>query len=279
MNGEPLPLLHVHSYYSLGRGCLSPEEICLAARRRGAPAVGLTDTGNFYGLVRFLRAAEREGVKALAGAVLTGRGAAPRSARDADAPTRGRDEDAGRETCTAYVLDRQGFGRLGAIITAVKAGRPALELLEEGWEGLALLAGPRVLDRLRRAGGRRRPARDLYVRLVYGQGYRAEARYARETGLPPCAVNDAWYLDPADLEVGNLLRAMARNIRLDGLPDADRLTARHRLVPDADMERFFSAAPEALENARRLAERASCEGILSRPFVFPRFDGLPEEAR
>jgi error-prone DNA polymerase len=284
MSGEPLPLLHVHSYYSLGRGCLSPEEICLAARRRGAPAVGLTDTDSFYGLVRFLRAAEREGVKALAGAVLSGRGAAPRSARDADAPTRGRDADApcgdadtGREACTAYVLDRQGFGRLGAIITAVKAGRPALDLLEEGWGGLALLAGPRVLDRLRRAGGRRRPARDLYVRLVYGRGYREEARYGRETGLPLCAVNDAWCLDPADLEVGNLLQAMARNIRLDGLPAADRLADRHRLVPDADMERFFSAVPEALENARRLAERASCEGILSRPFVFPRFDGLPEE--
>ncbi len=62
--------LHVHSYFSFGGGTLSPEEICRRARVQGEPAVGMTDTGNLYGLVRFLTAARREGVKPVAGAVL-----------------------------------------------------------------------------------------------------------------------------------------------------------------------------------------------------------------
>ena len=62
--------LHVRSYFSLGRGCLTPEEICRWAAEQGYTAVGLTDRSNFYGLMRFLRAAEQQGVKPVVGMVL-----------------------------------------------------------------------------------------------------------------------------------------------------------------------------------------------------------------
>ena len=207
--------------------------------------MGLADTGNFYGLVRFLRAAEREGVKAVAGAELGGE------------PPPGGEARGVPPTVTAYVLDRPGFARLGAILTGLKAGRPLAGLLEEGWEGLALLADdPPLLRRLAgRAGGRG----GLHVRLVYGLPIRARVRLARELGLPLCAVNDAWAADRAGLELGDLLRAMARNCawRPFPRPSASPPAAadRHRLADDGEMRRFFSAVPEALENARRLAEK------------------------
>jgi len=286
--------LHVHSYFSLGGGTLSPEDICRLARGRSpgssrdsAPgrevAVGMTDTGNLYGLVRFLTAARREGVKPVAGAVLAGSGA-----------------------ITAYVLDRKGFARLAGLLSSrpgeasagpgpaarVRTGVPAASppaarvrtaLLEGGWEGLALLCEDEGLLRelaLARGKGTGTPGRRgglLYARLAYGKPFRALARTAADLGVPLCAVNDAWYAEEGGAALGDLLAAMRRLCRVEDLPPAARLAPRHRWVEPEEMERYFSAVPEALNNARALAEQADTRGILSESFVFPAFEGLSEE--
>ena len=254
--------LHVHSYFSFGGGTLSPEEICRRARENGEAAVGLADTGNLYGLVRFLVAARREGLKPVAGAVLV-------DAQD-------------RELATAYVLDRGGFARLAGLLSRWP-GQPAVDLravlLEGGWEGLALLCSDEgllaELAAARRTGGR--AARSLYARLVYGRPFRSLVRAAAGLGVPLCAVNDAWYPEEGGAELGDLLAAMRRLCRLEDLPPGARLAPWQRWVGRREMERFFSAVPEALDGARDLAERADSRGILAEGFVFPAFAGLSEE--
>ncbi len=256
--------LHVHSYFSFGGGTLSPEEICRRARENGEAAVGLADTGNLYGLVRFLVAARREGLKPVAGAVLV------------DAQE--------RELATAYVLDRGGFARLAGLLSRWP-GQPAVDLraalLEGGWEGLALLCSDEGLlaelaAAARRAGGRAaRPS--LYARLVYGRPFRSLVRAAAGLGVPLCAVNDAWYAEEGGAQLGDLLAAMRRLCRLEDLPPGARLAPWQRWVGRREMERFFSAVPEALDGARELAERADSRGILAEGFVFPAFAGLSEE--
>jgi error-prone DNA polymerase len=255
--------LHVHSYFSFGGGTLSPEEICRRARENGEAAVGMTDTGNLYGLVRFLVAARREGLKPLAGAVLV------------DAQE--------RELATAYVLDRGGFARLAGLLSKWP-GRPAADLraalLAGGWEGLALLCSDESLlaelaaARRVRGGDGRQP---LYARLVYGRPFRSLVRAAAGLGVPLCAVNDAWYAEEDGAALGDLLAAMRRLCRLEDLPPGARLAPWQRWVGRREMERFFSAVPEALDGARELAERADTRGILAERFVFPAFEGLSEE--
>ncbi len=80
------PSLHFTSCFSFGYGILTPETICRRAKLRGYGAVGLVDRHNFYGLVRFLKAAEREGVQPVVGMTLLREGS---------------------RACTAYVLDRR----------------------------------------------------------------------------------------------------------------------------------------------------------------------------
>ncbi len=250
--------LHVHSYFSFGGGVLSPEDICRRARALGERVVGLTDTGNLYGLVRFLMAARREGLKPLAGAVL----------RDGQE----------RELATAYVLDRRGFSRLAGLLSRWPGQPPVdcrAELRERGWEGLALLCSDEgLLTELARPVPRGWP---LYARLVYGRPFRSLVRTAAGLGVPLCAVNDAWYAEEAGAALGNLLAAMRRLCRLEDLPPGARLAPWQRWVGGEEMERFFSAVPEALAGARELAERADTRGILAERFVFPAFDGLSEE--
>jgi DNA polymerase III alpha subunit len=277
--------IHVHSYFSLGRGVLSPEAICRLARERGAAAVGLTDTDNLYGLVRFLVAARREGVRPVAGAVLSAAAGGGTAGQASGAQPFGRPGGPGgppgggweaRELATAYVLDRRGFGRLARLLSRPPGAPPAdplAELRRDGWEGLALLCADEELLRelASRRGGR------LYAKLVYGRPFGRLARAGRALGVPLCAVNDAWYVEPPEAALGDLLSAIHRLCRLEDLPPEARLGPGHRWVGQAAMERFFSAVPEALDNARRLAEEADTAGILSERFVFPRFDGLDEE--
>jgi len=80
--------------------------------------VGLTDTGNLYGLVRFLTAARREGVKPIVGAVLGGPGRQP-------GVRPGHTQAYAPGAITAYVLDRGGFARLAGLLSRPPAPRGA----------------------------------------------------------------------------------------------------------------------------------------------------------
>ena len=88
--------LSFRSNYSLLRGCRSPEEICRFARERNISTVGMTDINNFYGLIVFLLAAGREGVRPVVGVAV---------------------EKDGRVLFTAYVMNRKGFSGICRVLT------------------------------------------------------------------------------------------------------------------------------------------------------------------
>jgi error-prone DNA polymerase len=247
----PYAPLHVGSCFSLGHGLLSPEQICREAKRRGHRAVGMVDRHNFYGMVRFLRAAGAQRIKPIVGMTLLRKG---------------------REACTAYVMDRRGFVALNRIVSLPGDPEPIRELLEHGWEGLAVVSGdPAVLRRLLA-----RERRGLYVQLTYGRPFLELLQLARELDLPPLAVNQALFFEPGQAGLGDLLRSMSRGCTVEQLPRAHRIPAAARLVSRREMEGFFSAVPEALAAARAVAEEAECADLLSRNYVFPRYRDFSE---
>ena len=252
--------LHVRSYYSLLRGCRSPEEICRFARERSISTVALSDINNFYGLIRFLLAAGREGVRPIAGVTV---------------------ERKGRELFTAYVMRREGFGRICRVLTAVltdaggaydPVSDPVSDLETGGWDGLSVLsAHPDVLERL---AGRER--RGLFAQLTFGKPFAPLCRFARDRGIPAAAINETVFLEGSDEALYPLLRAIDLNTTLERVPAAESLGPGRRFAEPGAMERFFSAVPEALANARAIAEEADASGIISPSYVFPAFEGLSE---
>ncbi|HEY9854859.1 MAG TPA: PHP domain-containing protein, partial [Stenomitos sp.] len=63
--------LQTHSVYSFRRSLLDIEALVRAAAERGHRAVALTDTDGVYGMVPFVKAARKAGLKPLIGAELT----------------------------------------------------------------------------------------------------------------------------------------------------------------------------------------------------------------
>ena len=245
------PSLHFTSCFSFGYGILTPETICRRAKLRGYGAVGLVDRHNFYGLVRFLKAAEREGVQPVVGMTLLREGS---------------------RACTAYVLDRRGFVRLNQIVSHRGQGDLLEDLQGQGWSGLALASDdPGFLQSLSR-----KERRGLYVKLTYGLPFSELLRFSRLSGLPTLAVNDALSTDGRDDWIGDLLRSISRCASVEELPASRRIQPHQHLVDPGEMERYFSAVPEALEAARRIAERAESGTLLPAEYVFPRYRGLSE---
>jgi error-prone DNA polymerase len=249
--------LHFRSNYSLLRGCRSPEEICHFAREHGIEAVGMADINNFYGLIAFLLAAGREGVRPVVGVVV---------------------EQGGRGLFTACVMNREGYSRICRLLTEMltdEAGSydPVAALQDRGWEGLSLLSpNPDVIRRLAE-----RERQGLYVQLRYGRPFSALAGFARGLGLQTAATQDTVFLREPDERLYHMLRAIDLNTTLERVPPEETLGERHAFVDPAALERFFSAVPDALSNTREIALDADASGIISPHFVFPSFDGMAEE--
>ena len=66
---SPFIHLRVSSEFSISRGLLRVNEIVENAKKLGMPAVALTDLNNMFGMVKFFKKAEAEGIKPIAGTV------------------------------------------------------------------------------------------------------------------------------------------------------------------------------------------------------------------
>ena len=264
--------LHFRSNYSLLRGCRSPEEICHFAREHDISTVGMADINNFYGLISFLLAAGREGVRPVVGVVV---------------------EQGGRELFTAWVMNREGYSRICRVLTDLLTDQggtydPVAALQDRGWEGLSILS--RRPDVIRRLAGRER--RGVYVELCYGRPFSALAGFARESGLPTAATQETVFLRDSDQRLFPMLRAIDLNTTIERVPTQELLgvspssaargvnrrgAPRYAFVEPAAQESFFSAVPDALSNTEAIAREADASGIISPRFIFPAFNGMAEE--
>ncbi|TFG84287.1 MAG: DNA polymerase III subunit alpha [Spirochaetales bacterium] len=265
------PLLAARTHYSLMDGAGSPEDVCAFAAEGGYGAVALMDAGNLYGFPAFIDAAAKRGLKAIAGASF---------------------ERGGQVYLRAWALTRRGYALLCALLSRSLAADPAhpydpvTDLEADGWNGLAVASGSEsVLVRLAasasvrngRVCGWDRP----FVALDSGPGLSAPARLARRLGLPTLAVAGGSLYGEDDADRLRLLAAIKRRITLSTLPgvsswrepgSADEVPVAVRAMA------LFSAYPEAVEAARRLADEAEpAASFFSSPPAFPAWKGQPDE--
>ncbi len=268
--------LHNHSEYSVLDGAVRIEALPRAAKKHGMAAVALTDHGNLFGGVAFVKAAKAEGVKPILGSEVY---VAPRSRHEKEA----RDQDAAHYHLVLLVQNEKGYRNLSILLSkAYIEGfyyRPRIdkELLAAHSEGLiglsaclkgevAFLLGKGLPEAAEKAAAEYRDIfgpEGYYIELMdHGLAPQKDVnpqliRLARRMGLPLVATNDVHYTEKDDAESHDVLLCIQTNKKQS---DTDRIkfgTQEFYFKSGAEMARLFSEVPEALENTFHIASR--CE--------------------
>ncbi len=224
--------LRCHSAYSFGDGAMTPEALVERAADLGYHTLGLTDTADLGGIVRFAVACRQHGIRPVVGAELVVDG----------------------HPLALLARTETGYRHLAALVTRARAG--ALRHADDGrpsrgrpglaWTdvapragGLQLLSGPmsgRLATLL--AAGRRDDARRVLQewRDVFGEHVavevhdhhtggaetalaRALIELAKQDGVRWVVAQDARYLDGGGRQVHDMLTALRHGLTLDQLAE------------------------------------------------------------
>ncbi|WP_243398530.1 DNA polymerase III subunit alpha [Deinococcus koreensis] len=267
-------LLACQSFFSEGRSTVSPRKLVQLAAQRGYSAVGLVDWCSVSGAVELCEAARDAGLQALIGVTLPVLFPAPPRSKAAN------------EAFPLVLLaqSREGYAHLCELITHVHLQSPEgvpLAVLQavagKGRGDLVCLTGgrlgfPTVLGERRelaRAAQLLRTLRaifpfNLYVQLYHGAAPNERRRLeylrglARDLELPVVAAPEVSMAEAADFPLLDALTCARLGIDVQ-TPHAERPRndARHVSTP-AEWGRLLPF-PDALENARRLAERGALD--------------------
>ncbi len=269
--------LRLHTEYSLADSVIRVPELMAAVKTAGMPAVGLTDQGNLFALIKFYEEAQDAGLKPIVGADL-----------------RVREGDNGEAALiTLLCLDHRGYLNLSSLITrsyleGQSRGQPLLERSwftdrtdglialsggREGDVGRALLAGREAEAHTRLAAWRSLFPDRFYMELQRtGRDQEAEyleaaVRMAAATGIPVVATNDVRFIAADDFEAHEARTCIQEGRVLDDPRRPHLYSEQQYLKTPEEMAELFSDLPEALANSVEIARRCSLHLELGKNYL------------
>ncbi len=284
--------LHIHSEFSLLDGANRIKDLPVRAKELGMDAIALTDHGVMYGAIDFYKACKKEGIKPIIGCEVY---VAMRSRFD---------KEAGIDNRYYHLIllakNNQGYKNLSKLVSLgfvegyYYKPRIDREILEKYHEGLiclsACLAGEVNQNLL---NGKEQDAEDvaMWHKNLFGDDYYIEIqnngireqvlanqkliKLARKLDIPIVATNDAHYLRKEDAYNHEVLLCIQTGKRMS---DEDRMrfdTDELYVKSPEEMEEYFSAFPDSIENTVKIAEKCNVEFEFGHT-ILPNYDVPPE---
>lgn len=277
--------LRLHTDYSLVDGVVRVKALTQRCAEQGMPAVAVTDNSNLFGLIKFYKAAEKAGIKPIAGADLW------LESRFIAEPA----------PVSVLVRNEQGYKNLVLLISRAwqhnQHGGKALikrEWLAELSDGLIMLSAARqgelgqllLADKLAEAQQLVQEFSQWFEQSFYLEVQRtsrpgdenclhASVALANQLGLPLVATNDVRFLDQDDFDAHEARVCIHDGAALDDPRRPRRYSDQQYLKSAEEMAELFSDLPEALANSVEIAQRCTVNITLGENFL-PAFP-LPEE--
>jgi error-prone DNA polymerase len=287
----PFVELRTHSAFSFGDGSVAPEKLVACAAHLGYRALGLTDTADLGGVVRFVEEARRQGIRPVIGAELVVDG----------------------YPCALLVRNEIGFRNLASLVTRSRVGslyewrredvrhtrgRPRLtwKQVAARSEGLYALTGPfsGEIPSLVRS---QRHDEALYAlsrwRDVFGEQISIEVQLhhtggeesalaaellelSRRAGVPWVAAQDARYIDDDTRLTHDMLTALRHDCMLDEAQSRGLLhpNGEWRLRSPREVATRWRGHEEGLVESERIAMECDFSLRWMRP-PLPRFPQCP----
>ncbi len=286
--------LRLHSEYSISDGMVRVEEAVSAAQKDAMPALALTDLNNFFGLIKFYKAARSTGLKPIVGCDVF-------ITNDADR------ERPYRllllcQSSAGYLLLCRLLSR--AYLENQHRGRAELrrEWFHHDTDGLIALSGGHLGDvgsamssgNVLQAKQFAREWASLFNNRYYIEVQRAgfadeehyihaAAHLAAELALPVVATHPVQFLTAEDFKAHEARVCIAEGYVLNDKRRAKQFTPQQYFKTQAEMAELFADLPEALQNSVEIACRCNLSLVLGKPrlpdFPTPNGESLDEFLR
>ena len=270
--------LRLHTEYSLVDGLVRIGPLVKRVAELEMPAVAVTDVTNFYGLIKFHKAAFAAGIKPIFGVDLR--------LRD--------DEDGDRSyPISLLAMNAAGYHNLTLLISrAYTEGQHlGMPMVARSWladhaDGvIALSAGAQGDVGQALLGGKTDLARERlqhWLAVFPGRYYlelhrtgregdedhlHAAVQLAAEAGCPVVATNDVRFLAADEFEAHEARVCIGEGRTLDDPRRARPYTEQQYLRSPQEMAELFSDLPEALANTVEIARRCNVVLELGKPFL------------
>ncbi|CAA0115689.1 DNA polymerase III subunit alpha [BD1-7 clade bacterium] len=280
--------LKVHSQFSLIDSLASVKSLVKNSHKLGMPAIALTDQANFFGLVKFYKAALGAGIKPIAGSDFIFR-----------------DELGDDCIITLIAMNDKGYKNITEIISLAYLkgqshgiARVELEWVETYREGILALSGAKFGDAGKRMlSGKIDDARRclerwkalfpdrFYVELQRTsrpgeETYLHEAvALAQSLDLPVVATNDVRFISSDDYEAHDARVCIHDGDVLDDAKRPRRYSDQQYLKSPEEMAELFSDIPSALGNTVEIAKRCNVQLHLGEYFLpeYPIPEGMSQD--
>ena len=295
---QPFVHLHVHTEYSLLEGMCRIDDLIEQAKASGMDAVAMTDTAAMYGAIEFYKKAHAAGIKPILGCeVLVARRPLQEGVTRGEEPYR----------LVLLAENVTGYRNLLKIVSHAQlegfhyerplTDKPTLHQHRDGLIALSAGIEGEVGSRITQGDfpGAELAARqyaklfgpDRFYLELHDHGLLEQkqlnqhtVQLARKLSLPLVATNNVHYLQPADAEAQDVLVCIreGRTVQEENRPRLP--SSGYWLKPGLDMAQLFAHLPDALDNARRIADRCNVELNLNETHL-PAFDlppGFTEES-
>ncbi len=285
---SPFVHLRIRTEFSLVDSIVRIKPMVATVAKMGMPACATTDLTNFFGLVKFYRAAQGAGIKPIGGCDFLLRG----------------DEDAQPTLFTLYAMNNEGYKNILKLISRAyqkgQSGGQALvnrEWIAECSSGIIALSGARegeigtalIADRKAQAEELCRWWMALFPHRFYLEVQRTgrinEEFYLHEVvqladrlQVPLVATNDVRFLTADQFDVHEARVCIGEGRALDDPRREHRYSGQQYLRTPEEMVTLFSDLPEAIENTVEIAKRCSLDILLGKYFLpeFPVPPGMTE---
>ena len=284
--------LHVHSEFSLLDGASRVKELPVRAKELGMDAIAITDHGVMFGAIDFYKACKANDVKPIIGCEVY---VAPRTRFDKEAGI-----DNKYNHLILLAKNNNGYKNLSKLVSLsfmdgyYYKPRVDKELLEQYHEDLiccsACLAGE-VAQEILNNDMEQAEKSAMWFKNLFGEDYYLEVQanslpeqimvnqklvaLSRKLDIPLVATNDAHYLKKEDYYNHEVLLCVQTGKRMT---DEDRMsfaTNDFYIKSPEEIEEFFPALPEVMENTVKIAEKCNVEFEFGNT-ILPNYD-VPEE--
>jgi DNA polymerase-3 subunit alpha len=263
--------LRLHSEYSVTDGIVRIDDAVARAAADDMPALAITDAANFFGMIKFYKAARAAGIKPIVGADCWIQNEA-----DREKPYR----------MALLCASHAGYLRLSALLSQAwlknqhraRAEIRLAWLQEDGSEGLIALSGAHAGDLGQALGAGNFPLAEQLAQQwseVFPGRYYVELQraglpqsetlvaasigLAAKLGLPVVATHPVQFLSADDFKAHEARVCIAQGYVLGDRRRPRQFTPEQYFKSQQEMSQLFADIPQALENAVEIARRCNLE--------------------